>query len=194
VTLGQNCEIEGVSPVDEKVEFITQIVPVDKADGVDPLGIVKAFFKYPLDKPFYLTNGESGEQVDYNKNVMSDAAASNATNIENSALRLKARLITFQLVNKTGGNIATNSLIYSSDKTSVEYANTDALPGTDSITATVEVAFDTYANGSWTPFVIDGKVVTQKKIITFKTAEQPQIIPFSNIEYSYPIIDQFIYG
>jgi hypothetical protein len=191
VSFGTNCVIEGTPAPNEQIEYITNIIPDDKNESVDPLGTVQAQFKYPLEQPFYLSSGETGEQVDYDKNDMTQEARDRANSAESVSILLKARLTKFQLTNRAGKIIApTGTPVILDNGTRVEYPNTTAFSSDDSITATVEVAFDAYDGYSWTPYTPNGQAATQTKTSTFKTAKRPTEIPLSNIEYTYPVIGQ----
>jgi hypothetical protein len=192
VSFGENCEIEGTNPIDEKIEFITRISPDDRTEGVDPLGVVQAYFKYPIGSVFYLANGESGEQVSYDKSKLSQDANNRANNATTSA-PLKARLVKFELVSKRGNLIEPRGTpLFSEKNMVVEYPSHSALASDDSITATVEVAFQYYNPSTYAfeDYYLDGKLAIQRKVITFKTTKRPKNIPLSNIEFTYPVIDQ----
>jgi hypothetical protein len=187
VSFGSNCEVQGTNPINERVEFITKIIPEDRTEGVDPLGTVQAFFKYPLEKPFYLAaTGDGGEQIEYDK------TKANGNSSGAASIFLKAYRDKFQLISRLGNVIEPRGIpILSSDGLRIEYPNHSALASNDSITAIIEIYFKFYNGTDWVDYLDEnGQRITQKKEITFKTAKQPKNIPLSNIVYTYPVVDQ----
>jgi hypothetical protein len=187
VSFGSNCEVQGTNPINERVEFITKIIPEDRTEGVDPLGTVQAFFKYPLEKPFYLAaTGDGGEQIEYDK------TKANGNSSGAASIFLKAYRDKFQLISRLGNVIEPRGVpVLSSDGLRIEYPNHSALASNDSITAIIEIYFKFYNGTDWVDYLDEnGQRITQKKEITFKTAKQPKNIPLSNIVYTYPVVDQ----
>lgn len=75
----------------------------------------------------------------------------------------------------------------------VAFTPFDILEGNTDYVFTVNVEFDKKPEGGdWAPLTdSQGNLVSQSEVVNFTTGPAPDYIPHSNIEYSYPIIDQF---
>jgi hypothetical protein len=192
-TFGTQCQFQDTNPIAEQVEFITKIVPDDGTTGVNPLNAVQVSFKYPLDKEFLLSNGESGEQASYNTANLTEDEKRRIAGL--SQKKLIARIKTFDIIKSNGNKVsnAAKPYLITNNGMMAEYTDAVTLPSDESLTVKVEVEFFKKSNGNESPFVLDGQPYVQTKIIKFKTSKASSVIPLNNIEFTYPVIDQKYY-
>ena len=192
VNFGEECKFQGSDPISQKVEYITKLTPDDGTEDVNPLNAVQVFFKYPINKPFLLNNGGSGDQLDANSNLSQEDRDAIALK-ENQQLKLRANIVKFEVIDKNGNLLSTDAIPYtiSENGMSAEYSNLVTMPSNDSLTVKIEISFNAIVGSNEAAMTNnDGSPYVQKKSIVFKTSARPTTIPLSNIEFTYPVIDQ----
>jgi hypothetical protein len=104
------------------------------------------------------------------------------------AFRIKLDYFKLYLADKTTvpGNITWNS-----ENDVAGFNNTDIFPTQKDITASVQVSFEEKVNAAWKVVMFQGQKVTEKMETTFTSGLAPDYIPLSNVEYSYPVINQY---
>ncbi|WP_438711430.1 hypothetical protein ACSTS3_01230 [Aquimarina muelleri] len=75
----------------------------------------------------------------------------------------------------------------------ITFESTDILPPNQELTAKVEVVFEEKIDGVFRTFKVNGEEFIEKRTHTFTTGDAPSYIPLSNIQYSYPVINQKLF-
>src|SRR5690606_36749555 len=158
VTIGEECEIQGGSPLG--LEVIASMQPSGNPQEVSVFTAPQVAFNLAIHKEF----------------EMFDAAN------EYKAYRAKLDHFTVSHNNNTiTGNLEWN------DKNDVLVFNPDEiLPPKTEIKAEVKIVWEEKVQGTWKALN-----ESETKFIQFKTGEAPDYIPEENVEYSYPIANQY---
>ena len=101
--------------------------------------------------------------------------------------RIQFRSFTLRADN---GQVITGTHQWNRDRTAVSFKSHDILPSHTRITARVEVSFDRLSGGRWETIISEGQPAIESKEVVFTTGDAPNYIPWSNILYAYPIIEQ----
>ncbi|MBC6111312.1 hypothetical protein H7U22_12870 [Pedobacter sp. CCM 8938] len=163
VQLGNECKIVGggqESPVG--INVISDISPKAK-EGVDVFAAPQAAFNFPVEKDIPITD-EQGTKT------------------------FKIKLEKFELT-KAGLPIA-GRLEWNSGKDAVSFISSEILPPNSDLKVYAKVSFMELKGGSWQTVYMDGKKSEEEKSIDFKTGAAPEIIPLTNVEYSWPVVEQ----
>ena len=71
------------------------------------------------------------------------------------------------------------------------FITNDILPSNKQMKVVAEITFEERKAGSWRPVTFKGKIVREKREISFTTGDAPREIPLSNVAYSYPMPGQY---
>jgi hypothetical protein len=167
VTLGSECKIiQKQENILKKIAVISQLTPAQGEKEVNVFSTPQAVFNMPVEKVFSLT--EKGKQRSF---------------------RIKLDQFKFtDAVKQING-----SLTWNDNKDVVAFNSIDVLPPKKDIKGFVQVSFEEQLNGAWTPVFFEGKKVFETSEVTFTTGTAPDNIPLSNVEYSYPVVNQLNY-
>ncbi|WP_106794267.1 hypothetical protein [Aquimarina sp. Aq78] len=162
VTIGEECEIVGKTGLQEVV-IISDISPENNSDKVDVFEAVQVAFNVPI-----------GEVVE-----ISDDLGSKKYQVELKEITIKE-----------GSTALAGEQVWNSNKDIMIFEPDDILPPEKKITATVKVQFNEYKGGQWVAVLENGQPIVEEKTVNFTTGKAPTKIPYKNIEYMYPIVDQ----
>ncbi|WP_438711679.1 hypothetical protein ACSTS3_03630 [Aquimarina muelleri] len=162
VIIGEECEIVGRTGIQE-VQIISDILPEDNTGNVDVFDAVQVAFNVPI-----------GEIVEIND--------------DQGTKKFKVELK--EIIIKEGSNTIKGEQIWNSNKDILIFESDDILPPEKKISATIKVQFSEYKGGSWVSVLSNGQPVVEEKTVNFTTGKAPTKIPYKNIEYMYPIVDQ----
>ncbi len=84
----------------------------------------------------------------------------------------------------------TGQLKWNDNKDAVAFYSDDVLPPHASIKALVQVSFEELAGITWRPMMDNGQKAVETEEVTFTTGDAPDNIPMSNVQYTYPVVDQ----
>ncbi|MBG6130650.1 hypothetical protein IWQ47_002126 [Aquimarina sp. EL_43] len=163
VTIGEECEIDNASPVGG-IKMIADLTPKNSATDVDVFMSPQATFSLPVNREIVIP--EDGGDMTY-----------------------KVVLEKFTLTDESGIEIV-GRLDWGSNMDRVTYVSDDVLPSETKIKALVEVSFQEKINGAFQTILENGQKFTEIEERTFITGNAPKNIPLSNIQYSYPVVDQ----
>ncbi|MBV8252076.1 MAG: hypothetical protein JO154_05665 [Chitinophaga sp.] len=163
VQLGSECEIVDGGPLNG-LKVISDIAPGEGSTEVDVFAAPQAVFNMALEKEMELDD-ESGNYKKY-----------------------RIKLDKFQVLKD--GTAIDGTLKWNDRKDGVAFYSHEILPPHASLKAIVAVTFEELVGGSWRPVMENGAQAVETKEITFTTGVAPESIPLSNIQYSYPVIDQ----
>lgn len=162
VELGEKCEMVGGSALDGIV-VIGDLTPKDNSTEVDVFTAPQAVFNMPVNKVFDIPD-ETGDR------------------------QYKIVLDKFEVTEngkKINGEIKWNN----GNDVAIFYSH-EILPPKVKLKASLQVSFEEKIDGAWKPIMSDGKKSVESKEVSFTTGEAPTTIPFHNIEYVYPVVDQ----
>ena len=166
ILVGDDCDLvlPGSSPVD--MVMISDLSPADKAGDISVFTAPQATFSMAIGKSFDVQD-DQGQRT----------------------FRIKLRDFTLS----DGQQPIAGELKMNSNNDAASFYSHEVLPSQKDISAIVNVVFEEYKNGRWTPVYTSGKEAVETKSITFKTSDAPKDIPLENILYSYPVVDQKYY-
>lgn len=160
--IGQECQFENASPLGG-IKLITDVTPKQSSADVDVFAIPQAAFSMKVNEAFVIP--EDTGDVTYKVILEKFKVFDDVTEI----------LGTFE---------------WGSMKDRVNFVSTDILPPNKELKVQVEVSFQKMINGVFQPIKVDGKVAKEYEERLFTTGGAPDHIPFANIKYSYPVVDQ----
>jgi len=162
VIIGEECEIIGKTGLQEVV-MISDISPRDGLIDVDVFDAVQVAFNAPIGSEVYVEE-ESGSKT--------------------YRISLDEFLIT------TNGEPIAGEQEFNEQLDLVSFSSFEVLPPEQEIAVYVKVSFEEKIGGNWSPVTDNGTPIFEEKTIRFTTAKAPRKIPYRNIEYMYPIVDQ----
>lgn len=160
--LGEECQFENGSPLGG-LKLITDVTPKQSSADVDVFAVPQAAFSMKVNEAFVIP--EDAGDVTY-----------------------KVILEKFKVFD--GTKEIPGVLEWSSMKDKANFVSTDILPPNAALKVQVEVSFQKMVNGVFEPIKVDGKVATEYEERLFTTGGAPNHIPLTNIQYSYPVVDQ----
>ncbi|HAP59812.1 MAG TPA: hypothetical protein DCR93_10025, partial [Cytophagales bacterium] len=166
VTLGEECQIQAGSVV-EGIAVISDVTPSDGSADVDVFATPQAVFNLPI--------GEEFEMVDVDG--------------RQKAFRIKLD----QFVIKNGTQTIPGSVSWNGPQDVAAFDAFDILPPQKSLAVTVQVSFEEKVFGKWEPVSVKGQIYRETKTINFTSGNAPDHIPLTNVQYSYPIVNQLNY-
>jgi hypothetical protein len=165
VEIGEKCEPVSNNPLDN-IKVISDFTPIEKTKDADVFTMPQAVFNFAVNKPFNIDD-DLGTHV-YRINLNKFSIANNGKEIP-------------------------GTLRWNDTKTSVAFESSEILPPNTDLTAAVVVTFEEQTGSSWKPVYDNGQAATEQKQVVFTTGAAPMVIPVSNIEYAYPVVDQQYY-
>lgn len=167
VTIGKQCEFADGGAIDG-MKMIMDVTPKDQSGDVDVFAVPQATFAMKVNQPIELPNDQGN--VDTYKVVLEK----------------------FNVVNEAGQPVE-GTLEWSSLKDRANFVSTDILEPNKSHKVQVEVSFQKLENGVFQPITENGQLVKEFEERSFTTGSAPDYIPLTNIQYSYPVVDQKYY-
>ena len=163
VIIGEECELIGKTGLQE-ITIISDVQPADKSKNADVFDAIQVAFNAPMGQLLQVDE-DSGRKT-YRVSLKEFSAKEDGN----------------EIIGEQSWNNENDLLIFEPD---------DILPPEKEITVTVKVAFEEYVNGVW-KLVTDaqGNALVEEKTITFTTGKAPTRIPYKNIVFMYPVIDQ----
>ncbi|MDV7137909.1 hypothetical protein R3X28_03430 [Maribacter sp. TH_r10] len=162
VIIGEECEIIGKTGMPDIV-MISDITPRDGLTDVDVFDAIQVAFNAPVDSEIPFEDNEG---------------------------RKTYRIGLKEISVKTEGAELQGSFEYNNEKDILIYNTDEILPPEQEITVLVRVSFDEKISGNWVAVTSEGIPVIEEKVVTFTTGDAPRKIPYKNIEFMYPIVDQ----
>ncbi|MHA7831422.1 MAG: hypothetical protein ACX93O_09995 [Flagellimonas sp.] len=162
VTIGEECEIVGKSGLQEIV-MISDISPRDGNEDVDVFEAVQVAFNAPV-----------GDIIQIDD--------------DNGRQSYRMELEEFKVSSK--GNPITGEIEFNETMDMAAFKPFEILPPEEEIHAVVKVSFEKWTAGRWTQVRDNGQTVFEEKEVVFVTGDAPRTIPYRNIEYMYPAVDQ----
>lgn len=162
VEFGEECIMENMSEA-VGVPIISDVKPADNEGKVSVFTAPQAVFNYTVNENFTVQTDE-GERT------------------------FRIKLKEFKVTSE--GKELEGRLEYNSTNDAVSFIPVLTLPSKKRVNVKVEVSFDEYKNGNFSTLTDNGKLVTEKRELSFITDKAPDHIPFENITYMYPIKDQ----
>jgi hypothetical protein len=171
VTLGDKCKlVQKQQNVLSGIRVISQMTPSQGEKEVNVFNAPQAVFNMAVNKTFNVNDKQVGTTVQ-------------------RSFRIKLEQFKFT----SDGKEIVGAMQWNDAKDVVAFNSVDVLPPKKEIKGVVEVSFEESINGTWTPALFQGKRVTEKSEVTFTTGTAPDYIPYTNIEYTYPVIGQLNY-
>jgi hypothetical protein len=171
VTLGNKCKlVQQQQNILSGIKVISQITPASGEKEVNVFNAPQAVFNLPVNKVFNLNDKDVGRTIQ-------------------RSFRIKLEQFKFT----SDGKEIPGSLQWNEAQDVVALNPVDVLPPKKEIKGVVEVSFEEMKGWTWTPYLYQGKRVTEKLEVTFSTGTAPDYIPLSNVAYSYPVIGQLNY-
>lgn len=162
VVIGEECEIVGKTGLQDIV-MISDISPRDGFKDVDVFEAVQVAFNAPVGSIMQVED-ETGRQS-YRMNLQELLVTSEGTPID--------------------GEIEYNEV-----QDLATFKSFEILPPEQEIHVRVKVSFEKRVGNNWTPVTDYGQPVFEEKEVRFVTGDAPRNIPYQNIEYMYPVVDQ----
>jgi hypothetical protein len=160
--IGEECLFENASPLGG-LKLITDITPKQNATDTDVFVIPQAAFSMKVNEAFVIPE----DQGDVTYKVILE--------------RFKVLDGTVEIPGILKWNLT---------KDKVNFVSTDILPPNKEFKVQVEVSFQKMINGVFQPIKVDGQIAKEFEERSFTTGDAPSYIPLSNIQYSYPVVDQ----
>jgi hypothetical protein len=160
--IGEECLFENGSPLGG-LKLITDVTPKQSSSDVDVFAVPQAAFSMKVNESFVIPE----DQGDVNYKVI---------------------LEQFKIFD--GATEIPGVLEWNSMKDKANFVSTDILPPNKSLKVKVAVSFQKMVNGVFQAIKVDGKVAQEYEERVFVTGGAPNHIPLSNIQYSYPVVDQ----
>ena len=162
VIIGEECEIIGKSGLQDVV-MISDITPRDTMTDVDVFDAVQVAFNAPVDS-----------EIPFSDDL--------GTRMYRIGLK--------EISVKTGDAEIAGSFEYNNEKDVLIYNSDEIFPPEQEISVLVRVSFDEKIGSNWVAVTSNGTPVIEEKEVKFTTGDAPRKIPFKNIEYMYPVVDQ----
>lgn len=165
IVLGEECQIVPEGSIVQELNAFAEITPVQDESDVSVFNTPQAVFNMEIDKQF--------EMVDYDETTKSFKIQLDYFDIYYNNQKIP---VTFK---------------WNDDQTVVAIRPVDILPSEAELTAKAQISFKEKKGGVWETVQVDGQIITENKETSYTTGVAPDNIPLSNIEYSYPLVDQY---
>jgi hypothetical protein len=164
VVIGEQCElvVPGSSPIE--TAMISDMTPRENAGDVDVFAAPQAAFNMRVGVPFEVQDDEGAK-----------------------TFRIQVTEFT---VKDDAQQLIAGKLVWSQKKDNVSFYSHEVLPPSKKLKAEIKVGFERYQNGQWATVYTSGQLSQEIKAVSFTTGTAPDIIPMTNVDYSYPVVDQ----
>ncbi len=166
LTFGEECElmIPGASPLGFPV--IGDIFPEDRSTEVDVFAAPQVAFNMAVGKTFELEEDNGPKRY---------------------------RLTLDHLSVTDGGVEVPGEVRWNTNGDAASFYSHDVLPPQKELKVSVRVGFEEFRNGQWEIVYSSGQKAYEEKEITITTGTAPDVIPMTNVEYAYPVVEQHFY-
>ena len=162
VTLGKKCTLVQQTEVPPvDMQIISELSPQEDADV---FAAPQVAFNSPIGESFQIK-------------------------VDNTTSTYRFRLGEFSIADAAGKTIV-GDLQWNADKDKVSLFTSEVLPSNQTLSSVVSVYLEEYKNNNWVTVIQNGKRLEEKKEFSFKTGDAPQYIPITNVDYTYPVVDQ----
>ncbi|OCB74417.1 hypothetical protein [Flavobacterium crassostreae] len=162
IELGKECKLIDGAPLGG-MKIISDVNPKEGTTGVDVFTVPQAVFNTRINTPFELED-------------------------DNGTKTYRILLDKYSVTNN--GKPIEGTIVWNENKDAANFISTDVLPPNSSISASIQVSFQEKKGQTWVTLIQDGQIAKELKNIIFTTGEAPDYIPVSNIEFSYPLVNQ----
>jgi hypothetical protein len=164
VVIGEQCElvVPGSSPIE--TAMISDMTPRENAGDVDVFAAPQAAFNMRVGVPFEVQDDEG-------------------------AKTFRIQVTEFTVKDEAQQEIV-GKLVWSQKKDNVSFYSHEVLPPSKKLKAEIKVGFERYQNGQWSTVYTSGQKAQEIKAVSFTTGTAPDIIPMTNVDFSYPVVDQ----
>ncbi|WP_299256259.1 hypothetical protein [uncultured Aquimarina sp.] len=166
ITIGQVC-----NPVPDNalgVELISSVSPTDNDDNVDV-----------FTSPQLALSMEANTAIEIPD-----------VNSETKTYKIKVKTFTVKDANNVNiqGKLSWNTM-----NTKITFESLDILPPNQELTIEIEVALQEKTDGVFRTYKVNGEEYLETRLLKFTTGDAPSYIPLSNVQYSYPVVDQKLF-
>ncbi|TQO39254.1 hypothetical protein GQ41_3926 [Arenibacter algicola] len=162
VEVGEECILENMGNV-VGVPIISDVTPADKTSKASVHSAPQAVFNYAINKDF-------------------------TVNYEGKRSTYKIQLKDFKVTSE--GKEIVGDIQWNETFDAVTFVPFDILPSKKDVSVVVEVSFDEKIGSSYQTMMNDGKLVVEKREITFTTDQAPDYIEWGNVVLTYPVKEQ----
>jgi len=165
VVLGEECEIVPEGSILDNLNALEDVSPVEGETDVNVFATPQAVFNMEVGKVF--------EMVDYDEKKKS----------------FRIKLDHFKVYKGAEELVTTTQ--WNDNHTVLALNPVDILPGEEELIATVQISFEEKNGNIWEAVKVDGQKIIESKTVKFSTGQAPTNIPLSNVDYCYPMINQY---
>jgi len=162
VVIGEECEIIGKTGLQEVV-MISDISPGEGYRDVDVFDAVQVAFNAPVGSEFQVEDDEGLQ-------------------------RYRIHLNEFAVSSE--GNEIKGEMAFNNTQDLLSFESFEVLPPQQEIKVVVKVSFEKKNGSTWEAVSENGVPIIEEKQVAFSTGNAPRKIPYRNIEYMYPVVDQ----
>jgi hypothetical protein len=168
VKFGDNCVPQNNQSVVQDVKFIADVQPSSaNNDAVDVFALPKV-----------VLNGANLTSFDL-ENV-----------VANEVKQYRPVLRSFEVTNLANNTLIAGTRVWDASNKTATYEMNSPLPANQRIKVKARVEFEEKVSGNWVLLSPNGQVVFEEKENTFTTGAMQQEIPYANLQYTYPIVNQ----
>lgn len=167
VTIGEECEIvkpQGEDRAVGDIQVIAQLTPETGETAVSVFNTPQVVFNMPVGKTFELSEDEVKKSF-------------------------RIKLDEFKVIDANKQPVQ-GMLEWNNTNDVVAFNAYEVLPPSQDVRVIAQISFEEIKGGSWVPVTENGKVITERNEVTFKTGTAPDYIPLTNVDYSYPVVGQ----
>ncbi len=166
ITIGTVCD-----PVPDNalgIELISSVSPAENDTGVDVFTSPQLALAMEANTPIEIPD----------------------VNDQTKTYKIKVKTFTVKDSNNTG---IPGKLEWNPENTRLTFESLDILPPNQELTVDVEVTLQEKIDGVFRTYKIDGEEYQETKTLKFTTGNAPTYIPLSNVQYSYPVVNQKLF-
>ena len=166
ITIGTVCD-----PVPDNalgIELISSVSPAENESGVDVFTSPQLALAMEANTPI--------EILDVNE--------------QTKTYKIKVKTFTLKDANDT--NIP-GRLEWNTANTHLTFESFDILPPNQELTAQVEVTLQEKIDGVFRTYKVNGEEYLETRTVKFTTGDAPTYIPLTNVQYSYPVVNQKLF-
>lgn len=160
---GEECALENESALGG-IKIITDLTPKKEENDVDVFAIPQATFAFKVNEPFVIPEDDG----DHTYKIILDK---------------------FTITDENGNEIKGN-VEYPNSGDIANLVSTDILPPNKRLKATLQVSFMEKKNGIYETVTDNGQKAIEAEERWFTTGTAPNVIPLTNIQYAYPVVNQ----
>ncbi len=164
MTIGEECElvVPGSSPLETRM--ISDLTPKTNSNDVDVFAAPQAAFNMRVGIPFDVEDDQGPKTF-------------------------RIQLNDFSLIDDEKKTV-TGKLVWSQNNDNVSFYSKEVLPPAKKLKATVKVGFEQWQGGRWVVVYTSGQKSEESMEVSFTTGTAPDVIPLTNVDFAYPVVDQ----